>query len=82
MHAWMELSFKRNNPSNDPNIPADRQGAYQGGYRYLELTGRFKDKLTAEELGLWTKVERLTAIYVADPGVKSMEQIQKERENR
>lgn len=82
IHSWMELSFKRNNPAPDANTPADRQGAYQGGYNYLELTGRFKDKLTPEELELWTKVEKLTARYVADPAVKSMEQIKKEKEGK
>jgi len=80
IHSWMELSYKRNNPSPDPNTPGDRQGAYQGGYRYLDLTGRFKDKMTPEERELWTKVEKLTAKYVADPNVKSMEQLQKEKE--
>jgi tetratricopeptide (TPR) repeat protein len=82
IHAWMELSYKRNNLSNDPNIPGDKQGAYQGGYRYIELTGRFKDKLTPEELEVWTKVEKLTARYVADPSVKSMEQLEKEKEDK
>ncbi len=80
IHTWMELSYKRNNPSNDPNIPADRQGAYQGGYQYIELTSRFKDKLTKEERELWDKVQKLVEKYVADPAVKSMEQIKKEKE--
>ena len=78
---WMELSYARNNISPDPKIPSDRQGAYEGGYRFLELTGRFKDKLTPEELELWQEVERLTQKYVADPSVKSMEEILKEKEN-
>ncbi|MES2980939.1 MAG: tetratricopeptide repeat protein [Verrucomicrobiota bacterium] len=80
IHSWMELSFARNKPSTDPNTPADRQGAYQGGYNYLELTGRFKNKLTPEELELWTKVQKLTERYVADPSVKSMEEIKKAKE--
>jgi hypothetical protein len=29
---------------------------------------------------LWDKVEKLTEKYVADPAVKSMEQIKKEKE--
>lgn len=80
IHTWMELLYKRNKPSNDPAIPADRQGAYQGGYNYLELTGRFKEKMTKEDRELWDKVQRLTEKYVADPSVKSMEQIKREQE--
>ncbi len=80
IYAWMELSWKRNKPSTDPKVPGDRQGAYQGGYRYIELTGRFKDKLTPDERALWEKVEQLTATYVADPDVKSMEELKKEQE--
>lgn len=79
IYSWMELSWKRNKPSTDPNVPGDRQGAYQGGHRYIELTGRFKEKLTPEERVLWEKVEQLTAKYVADEDVKSMEELAKER---
>ena len=74
------LSYRRNNPSADPKVPSDRQGAYEAGYNYIELTGRFKDKLTPEERVLWDKVQKLTEKYVADPAVKSMEQIQREKE--
>jgi tetratricopeptide (TPR) repeat protein len=82
IRSWMELSYKRNRLSTDPNIPSDRQGAYEGGYNFIELTSRFKDKLTPAELELWKEVEKLTAKYVADPNVKSMEEIKKEKENR
>jgi hypothetical protein len=80
IHSWMELQYKRNRKSEKANVPSDRQGSYEGGYRYLELTGRFKDKMTPEEVALWEKVEKLTAKYVADANVKSMEQIKKEKE--
>jgi tetratricopeptide (TPR) repeat protein len=80
IHTWMELAYRRNNPAAGPGVPSDRQGAYEGGYRYIELTGRFKDKLPPEERALWDKVEKLTEKYVADPAVKSMEQIKKEKE--
>jgi tetratricopeptide (TPR) repeat protein len=79
--SWMELQYKRNSVSSDPKVPSDRQGAYEGGYRYLELTGRFKDKMTKEEVKLWEDVQRLTDRYVADPKVKSMAQKQKELED-
>ncbi len=77
---WMELSYERNRKSDDPKVVSDRQGAYNGGWRFLDLTGRFKDKLDAEDLALWTEVENLVARYVADPNVKSMEQLKKEEE--
>lgn len=79
VEAWMTLSYKRNRTSNDPKIPSDRQGAYEGGYRYLELTGRFKDKMSPAEVKLWERVQKLTDQYVADPSVKSMEEILKEK---
>jgi len=79
IHSWMELQYKRNRPAQNPNEPSDRQGAYEGGHRYLELTGRFKDKMTTEEVVLWEKVEKLTAKYLTDPNVKSMEQVKKEK---
>lgn len=77
---WMELSYERNQKSDDPKIVSDRQGAYNGGWRFLDLTGRFKDKLSAEDLALWTEVEKLVEKYVADPGVKSMDELKKEEE--
>lgn len=77
---WMELSFQRNRKSDDPKIVSDRQGAYNGGWRFLELTGRFKDKLSPEDLSLWTEVEKLVETYVANPNIKSMEQLKKAEE--
>ncbi len=81
IHRWMELSYKRNTPAdpNKPNVAGDRQGAYQRSYQYLELTGRFKDKMTPEEVKLWERVQKLTDQYEADPNVKSMEEILKEK---
>ncbi len=78
--TWMELSAARNRPSNDPAIPGDRQGAYEGGYRYLELTGRFKDKMNKEDLAEWEKVGKTVDKILGMGGVKSMEQIKKEKE--
>jgi hypothetical protein len=77
--AWMQLAHKRNKTSTEPGVPSDRQGAYEGGYRYLELTGRVKDRFTPEDLALWEEVQALVRQYVADPNVKSMEQLAKEK---
>ncbi|WP_411826431.1 tetratricopeptide repeat protein [Luteolibacter sp. AS25] len=80
MKSWMELSFERNRKSTDPKIVSDRQGAYNGGWRYLDLTRTSKEKFTPEEVTLWQEVEKLVEKYVADPNVKSMKQIQAEKE--
>ncbi len=75
MKRWMELSWQRNQPG-------DRQGAYEGGARYLELTARFKDRMSESDLGLWQEVDDLVKVYVADPNVKSLEQLAKEEAAR
>ena len=80
IERWMELSYERNRKSDDPKVVSDRQGAYNGGWRFLDLTGRFKDKLSPEDLVLWNRVQKLVEKYEADPGVKSMEQLKKEEE--
>ena len=79
IHRWMELSYKRNKASTGPGVTSDRQGAYLRGYQFLELTGRFKDKMTPEEVKFWERVQKLTDQYEADPNVKSMEEILKEK---
>lgn len=79
MEAWMKLSHKRNRSSDDPSVVSDRQGAYNGGFKYLELTGRFKDKMSPEDLKLWERVEALTEQYVADPNVKSNAELEAEK---
>jgi tetratricopeptide (TPR) repeat protein len=82
MKSWMELSWQRNSESTTPGTPSDRQGAYEGGARYLELTSRFKDKLTEEELELWKEVEALVKNYEANPNIKSVAQIAREKAGR
>lgn len=78
--SWMELSWDRNKTSPDPAIPGDRQGAYEGGAKYLELTGRFKDKMVDADLELWKEVEKLVKTYEGNAAIKSMEQIKREKE--
>lgn len=80
MLSWMQISWDRNKPSTQPGTPGDRQGAYEGGAKYLELTGRFKDKLVESDLELWKEVEKLVKTYEANPDIKSMEEIKKEKE--
>ena len=80
MKTWMQLSWDRNLQSKDPATPGDRQGAYQGGARYIELTGRFKDKMSESDLELWKEVEKLVKTYEANPDIKSMAEIKREKE--
>lgn len=80
MKRWMQLSWDRNKPTADPRVPGDRQGAYEGGARYIELTGRFKDKMTEEDLALWKEIEQMVKTYESHPDIKTLEEIKKEKE--
>lgn len=80
---WMELSWQRNLPGNpDKGAEADRQGAYNGGAKYIEATLRpeFQTKMDNEDKALWKQVEALVKTYEADPSIKSLAQQKKERE--
>jgi tetratricopeptide (TPR) repeat protein len=81
MLNWMQLTWDRNRSSKDPATPGDRQGAYEGGAKYLELTGRFKDKMIEADLDLWKEVEKLVKTFEANPDIKSMAEIQREKES-
>jgi tetratricopeptide (TPR) repeat protein len=80
MQRWMELSWQRNRPADEAKrVMSDRQAAYEKGAEYLSLTGRFKDKMSEAEVAAWNKVQALTETYVADPGVKSLEELAREK---
>lgn len=76
----MELFWNRN--QTGPNGLPDRQGAYNIGRSYIDLTRRIvlgeDAKATDEEVAAWKEVERLVEQYVADPSVKSKEQLAEE----
>jgi hypothetical protein len=80
MKRWMELSWERNLQGASEGAMADRQGAYEGGWRYIDLTKRFKDKLSDTELEMWKEIERMVLEYEARPEIKSMAKIQAEKE--
>jgi hypothetical protein len=80
MMSWMQLSWDRNKASTDPNTPGDRQGAYQGGAKYIELTGRFKDKMLEADLDLWKEVEKLVKTYEGNAEIKTVAQLKAEKE--
>jgi len=80
VEAWMKLLWQRNKAVS-ADAPGDRQGAYEQGYRFLDLTRRFFDKMTPEEQAMWKKVETLVKSYEANAEIKSMEQIKREAAN-
>jgi tetratricopeptide (TPR) repeat protein len=76
---WMELLWARNQKSNKPTVPNDRQGAYEGGAKFIRNTERFKDKMTEDDIQLWQGVQKLVQTYEANPEIKSMDKINKEK---
>lgn len=82
MKRWMELSWQRNLPGNGTDKEADRQGAYNGGAKYIEATSReqVKSKMNDKELGLWSEVDQLVKKYASDTTIKSLARQKKDRE--
>jgi len=78
---WMELLWERDAAAVDGK-PGDRQGAYDGGYKYVDMTRRLYDKMTQEEKELWNSVEELVKEYEASPNIKSVAQQKKEAESK
>ncbi|MCX6872903.1 MAG: tetratricopeptide repeat protein [Verrucomicrobia bacterium] len=80
---WMELCWQRNLPG-DParNAEADRQGAYNGGAKFIEATNRpeFQAKMSDEDKVLWKEVEQLVKKFESDPSIKSLAQQKKDRD--
>lgn len=76
---WMELLWERDQPGVEGK-PSDRQGAYNGGYNYVDSTRRIYEKMTQEEKEQWKAVEDLVKEYEARPGIKSFAQQKKEAE--
>ncbi len=77
---WMELSWQRNRSAKDARTKSDRQAAYESGAKYIKGTAPLKDKMTEEELKMWNEVEELVKNYEADPDIKTMAEIEREKE--
>jgi hypothetical protein len=78
---YMELLWERDAAGVDGK-PGDRQGAYNGGYMYIDSTRRIYDKMSQEEKEMWNEVEELVKEYEARPGIKSSAQQKKEAAER
>ncbi len=82
---WMEICWDRNLPRRMSDaghwVVPDRQGAYNGGARFIEATARpgFFDKMTPDERKLWNEVKQLVDTYALDPGIRTLEVQQRER---
>jgi hypothetical protein len=76
----MEIFWDRNGTAAN-GVP-DRQGAYNMGRSYVDQTRRIVTgddvKATDEEVAMWKEVERLVEQYVANPEVKSKEELAEE----
>ena len=74
----MEIFWDRN--ATAANGVPDRQGAYNLGRSYVDLTRRIVTgddvKATDEEVAQWKEVERLVEQYVSNPEVKSKEELE------
>jgi tetratricopeptide (TPR) repeat protein len=82
MKNWLELLWQRNLPGDGAEKVGDRQGAYNGGAKFIEATSRpeFQSKMSEEDKVLWKEVEQLVKKYESDPNIKSLAKQKKERE--
>ncbi|MDX1681226.1 MAG: tetratricopeptide repeat protein [Akkermansiaceae bacterium] len=69
MERWMKILWNRNQPAANGKM-SDRQGAYEGGLKYLRQTERFKDQMIPSDLALWQSVEQLVKKYESNPKVQ------------
>ena len=83
MKRYMELVWDRNMAGDEVS---DRQGAYNAGRTYIDQTRAIvvgdKAKASPEEVAMWKEVEQLVEQYVANPEVKSKEQLEAEAASR
>jgi tetratricopeptide (TPR) repeat protein len=68
---WMGLLWERNGAAQGGNL-SDRQTAFDGGMRYLNLTAGFKEKADGERLERWKDVEAQVETYRTDPTIQSL----------
>lgn len=78
MTEWMKLSWQRNSPGGAEGGKADRQGAYEASWTYIDQTRRFLDKMNDSEKKQWQEIEKLVAEYESSPDVKPMAKLKEE----
>lgn len=73
LKRYMELLWNRNNPATD-KTPADRQFAYETGYKFIRATEsiRSNPRVPDEEKAMWDDVQDLVKVYEANPDTKAI----------
>lgn len=79
MKRYMELLWARNDPAVDANGTSGRQSAYLDAAIYINKTKARQDQMSTADLELWKEVEALMLQYEANPNVKALEQLEKEK---
>ena len=74
LKRYMELLWARNKPATKKS-PADRQFAYEFGYKYIQASADIpnNDRVPEEEKDLWKEVQKLVRSYEANPATKAIE---------
>ena len=80
LKRYMELLWGRNKGATD-KTPADRQFAYETGYKFIKATTALIEgpRVPEEEKDLWKEVNKLVQTYEANPGIKAI--VEKEENN-
>ncbi|MEN8693698.1 MAG: tetratricopeptide repeat protein [Akkermansiaceae bacterium] len=79
LERWMELLWDRN--STDKKGVQDRQRVYELGWKWVDNTKNFTEKMTPEEAEMRNKVVALVAEYEAHSDTKTMAEILEEKSN-
>ncbi len=85
MKRYMELLWERNNPAPVPAAPGqygDRQSAYIAGATWIQQTTVIRDRMNEEDRALWEQVDALAKQYAANPNIKNLEQLEREKKPR
>ncbi|MGJ8726045.1 MAG: tetratricopeptide repeat protein [Roseibacillus sp.] len=73
LHRYMELLWERNKAATD-KTPADRQFAYETGYKFIRATEKIisGSRVPDDEKDLWKEVQNLVRTYEANPSIEAM----------
>lgn len=73
LKRYMEMLWSRNKAASD-KTPADRQFAYETGYKFIKATTALiaGPRVPEEEKDLWKEVNKLVQSYEANPGIEAI----------
>lgn len=77
LKRYMELLWERNKPAG--KNAADRQFAYETGYKFLKATAAIPNnsRVPEEEKALWKEVQKLVTTYEANPATQAIKEEKK-----